>query len=47
MRYYKEIRFCRTCKARFVLEEKKYSSYYCKECREKYNSSNSTEEKTD
>lgn len=36
MRYYKEIRFCRTCKARFVLEQKKPSSYYCVDCREKY-----------
>ncbi len=36
MRYYKEIRFCRVCKERFVVQDRS-KSYYCDKCQKKYN----------
>lgn len=36
MRYYKEIRFCRVCKKRFVVEQGRIKSYYCSACQKKY-----------
>ena len=36
MRFYKEVRFCKSCKTRFVLEPKKPKSFYCPECVKKF-----------
>ncbi|MBT3721539.1 hypothetical protein HN789_05825 [archaeon] len=36
MRYYKEVRFCKLCKARYVVEQKQPKSYYCAKCVEKF-----------
>jgi|SaaInlV_120m_DNA_4_1040238.scaffolds.fasta_scaffold82239_1 uncharacterized Zn ribbon protein len=36
MKHYKELRNCRLCKKRFVLDKEKPSGYYCPECFIKY-----------
>jgi len=42
MRYYKELRVCRICKTRFVVEHR--SNYYCAKCQKKYNAYKKKEE---
>ena len=37
MRFYKEIRFCRICKTRFVIEHGRTKKFYCDNCQKKYN----------
>jgi len=37
MKFYKEIRFCRVCKKRFVVEQGKTKGFYCSECQKKFN----------